>query len=109
VSQPQRGEVWWVDLGIAGKVRPAVAVSAGVTDEDYALVATIPHTTSDHPSRYAVRMQVAGLKDGAFNVQALAPLPLSKFVRRITVLNAAQMTMLDDAMRQWLRLGEVKA
>lgn len=24
MRNPERGEVWWVDLGIAGKVRPAV-------------------------------------------------------------------------------------
>ena len=28
MSDPLRGEVWWVDLGIAGKVRPMVVVSA---------------------------------------------------------------------------------
>jgi mRNA interferase MazF len=104
VSQPGRGEVWWVDLGIAGKVRPAVVISAPISDSDYALLATIPHTTSDHPSRYAVRVQVSGLKEGSFNVQALAPVPLSKFVRRITTLTESQMTTLDSAVRQWLQL-----
>ena len=48
MSDPQRGEVWWADLGIAGKVRPVVVVSASVAADDYALLATVPHTTSEH-------------------------------------------------------------
>ena len=104
MSQPLRGEVWWVDLGIAGKVRPAVVVSVSVSDTDYALLATVPHTTSDHPSQHHVRLRVAGLKDGAFNVQALAPVPLAKFMRRIAVLSREQLQILDLAVKRWLSL-----
>ena len=104
MSQPCRGEVWWVDLGIAGKVRPAVVFSAPLADSDYALIATIPHTTSEHASQYAVKFWVPGMKDGFFNVQALAPVPLAKFVRRITALTNEQMTALDTAVRRWLCL-----
>jgi len=104
MSQPERGEVWWVDLGIAGKVRPALVVSAPVAETDYALLATIPHTTSPHGSQFEVRMRVSGLKDGAFNVQGLAPLPLAKFVRRITTLGPDQLAMLDAAVKRWLCL-----
>ena len=105
MSQPQRGEVWWVDLGIAGKVRPAVVLSAPVSDTDYALLATVPHTTSDHPSQHHVRLRVAGLKDGALNVQALAPVPLAKFMRRISTLSHEQLQILDLAVKRWLCLG----
>jgi mRNA interferase MazF len=104
MSQPGRGEVWWVDLGIAGKVRPVVVMSAPVAADDYALLATVPHTTSDHPSQYAVPMKATGLKEGAFNVQGLAPVPLSKFMRRITTLTPEQMKALDAAVKRWLAL-----
>jgi mRNA interferase MazF len=104
MSDPQRGEVWWADLGMAGKVRPVVVVSAPVAVDDYALVATVPHTTSEHPSQYAAPLKVPGLKDGVFNVQGLAPVPLSKFVRRITTLTPEQMTVLDSAVKRWLCL-----
>jgi len=62
MSQPSRGEVWRVDLGIAGKVRPIVVISAMAEADDFALLATVPHTTSGHPSQYAVAMKVNGLK-----------------------------------------------
>jgi mRNA interferase MazF len=105
MSQPQRGEVWWVDMGMAGKVRPALVVSAPVGDMDYALLATVPHTTSEHESQFAVRLRVPGMKDGAFNIQGLAAVPLSKFVRRITTLNSESMATIDAAMKRWLCLG----
>ena len=42
MARPRRGEVWRVDLGLAGKVRPAVVVSANIGDNDYALIAVVP-------------------------------------------------------------------
>ena len=105
MSQPERGEVWWVDLGIAGKVRPAVVVSVPISDSDHALLATVPHTTSEHPSQHHVRLRVAGLKEGSFNVQALAPVPLAKFMRRISTLTQEQLQVLDLAVKRWLCLG----
>jgi mRNA interferase MazF len=105
MSQPSRGEVWWADLGIAGKVRPVVVISAPVAADDYALLATVPHTTSEHPSQYSVPMKATGLKEGAFNVQGLAPVPLSKSVRRITTLTPEQSQVLDTAVKRWLSLA----
>ena len=104
MRQPIRGELWWVDLGIAGKVRPVAVVSAAVASDDYALVATVPHTTSDHPSQYAVMLKAAGLKEGTFNVQGLAPIPLAKFLRPIGILSPQQMEVLDQAIKRWLCL-----
>jgi mRNA interferase MazF len=34
---PQRGEVWLVDLGFVAKVRPCTVVSVPATDQDRAL------------------------------------------------------------------------
>ena len=105
MSLPRRGEVWWADMGLAGKVRPVVVVSAEVSDDDYALLAMVPHTSSEHFSQYAISLKVAGLKEGAFNVQALGPLPLSKFIRRISALNPEQIKMLESAIKKWLSLS----
>jgi mRNA interferase MazF len=44
MKSPQRGEVWLVDLGMAAKVRPALAISVPVEDVDRALVTLVPHT-----------------------------------------------------------------
>jgi mRNA interferase MazF len=36
--QPERGEVWLADLGLAAKVRPVLVISVAYADADYALV-----------------------------------------------------------------------
>lgn len=43
---PRRGEVWLVDLGLGAKIRPCLVFGVPADDEDRALVAVIPHTTS---------------------------------------------------------------
>jgi len=42
----QRGEVWLIDFGLAGKTRPALVVSVACGDRDRALITVVPHTTS---------------------------------------------------------------
>jgi mRNA-degrading endonuclease toxin of MazEF toxin-antitoxin module len=43
---PQRGDVWLIDFGMAGKTRPALVVSVALGDQDRALITVVPHTTS---------------------------------------------------------------
>jgi mRNA interferase MazF len=105
MAQPRRGEVWRVDLGLAGKVRPAVVVSAYPGDADYALIAIVPHTTSVRGSAYEVKIAVSFLQVGAFNVQGLAPLPPVRFINRMGSLTDDQLTMIDEAIDRWLCLG----
>jgi hypothetical protein len=50
-------------------------------------------------------MKATGVKEGAFNVQGLAPVPLSKSVRRITTLTPEQSQVLDTAVKRWLSLA----
>jgi mRNA interferase MazF len=56
---PTRGEVWLFDLGMEGKVRPALVVSVPYRDEDRALVAIVPHTTSLRGSQFEMGVQTA--------------------------------------------------
>ena len=105
MARPQRGEVWRVDLGLAGKVRPAVVVSSYPADTDYALIAIVPHTTSARGSAYEVALTVPFLQPGVFNVQGLAPLPPVRFINRMGILNDTQMHQIDEAIDRWLCLG----
>jgi mRNA interferase MazF len=105
MAQPRRGEVWRVDLGLAGKVRPAVVVSAYPQEADYALIAVVPHTTSVRGSIYEVNLAISFLQAGAFNVQGLTPLPPVRFLNRMGNLTDDQMTQIEQAIDQWLCLG----
>ena len=71
MKSPQRGEVWLVDLGMAAKVRPALAISVAVEDIDRALVTLVPHTTSPRQSRFEVAVSVPFLRVGVFDAQNL--------------------------------------
>jgi len=46
MSNPERSEVWLVDLGYVAKVRPCLVISIPALDQDRALVTLVPHTTS---------------------------------------------------------------
>jgi len=105
MALPQRGEIWRVDLGLAGKVRPALVVSASLQDADYALIAVVPHTTSTRGAGYEVTLAAPFLQPGAFNVQGLAPLPPVRFLNRMGQLSDEQMHQIDDAIDRWLCLG----
>ena len=105
MAAPQRGEVWRVDLGLAGKVRPALVVSAYPGEKDYALIAVVPHTTSVRGAAYEVSLQVPFLLPGAFNIQGLAPLPPVRFINRLGVLTDVQLDQINAALDHWLCLG----
>jgi mRNA interferase MazF len=101
---PARGEVWLADLGIAAKVRPVLVISVAFSDTDYALLAVIPHTTSPRGAGFEVNLSVRGLKSGAFNVQGLFAVPISKLFRKIADLSPQQMTTVESAVNKWLGL-----
>lgn len=46
MTQPNRGEVWLVDLGLAAKVRLCLVLSIPYGEEDRSLVTAIVHKTS---------------------------------------------------------------
>jgi mRNA interferase MazF len=98
MAAPQRGEVWRVDLGLAGKVRPALVVSAHPEEKDYALIAIVPHTTSARGAAYEVVLDVPFLLRGAFNIQGLAPLPSVRFINRLGSLTDPQMERINEAL-----------
>ena len=71
----QRGEVWLIDFGLAGKARPALVVSVACGDRDRALITVVPHTTSLRGSPFEIAVRVPFLKPGAFLVQGVTTFP----------------------------------
>ena len=91
MKSPQRGEVWLVDLGMAAKIRPAVAISVPADDSDRALVTLVPHTTSPRSSRFEVAVGVAFLHAGGFDAQNLVTIPHAKLIRVLGRLSGVQL------------------
>jgi mRNA interferase MazF len=99
---PARGEVWLFDLGMEGKVRPALIVSVGYGDLDRALLTIVPHTTSLRGSPHEVAINVGFLKPGAFLVQNIATYPNVRAIRKLGALRSEQFDVVFSALLRWL-------
>jgi mRNA interferase MazF len=104
MANPNRGEVWLVDLGMAAKVRPCLALSIPALDQDRALVTVLAHTTSPRGSRFEVDVKARFLRPGVFDAQNLVTIPHAKLMRKLGTLSATQLTAVEDAVRLWLGL-----
>jgi len=99
---PHRGEVWLIDFGLAGKVRPALVVSTAFRDRDRALISVVPHTTSMRGSDFEVRLNVPFLKPGAFLVHGITTFPAAHVLRKVGILSAAQFDHVFEILLRWL-------
>ena len=98
-----RGEVWIVDLGMVAKIRPCLVLSIPSDDEnDRVLTILIPHTTSTRQSRFEITIRTPFLKEGAFDTQNIITIPSVKLVRRLGMLNADQLSEVEQSIKYWL-------
>ena len=104
MRNPDRGEVWVVDLGLAAKVRPCLILSVPPGDQDRALVTLVGHTTSPRGSDYEVAVKSRFLKAGVFDAQNLVTVPLAKLIRSVGKLPSDQLDLVENAVRRWLAL-----
>ena len=104
----QRGELWRVDLGYLGKVRPVLVVSIPFLDHERALCIVVPHTTSLRGTRFEVSVRHPVLSAGAFDVQQTAAVQAVKFIQRLGTLNAEQTAAVDRVLAQVLGLKLVE-
>jgi len=104
MPNPNRGEVWLVDLGYAAKVRPCFVLSISALDEDRALATLVAHTTSPRGSRFEVEVKVRFLRAGVFDVQNLVTIPHAKLIRKLGTLSPGQLSEVENMVRFWLGL-----
>jgi mRNA interferase MazF len=104
VANPERGEIWWADLGAAAKIRPVLVVSVPFGDRDYALLQVVPHTTQRRGSQFEVELPMRFLEGGVFNIQGMLAVPAAKFVKPIGMISPSQMQDIERAMKRWLGL-----
>jgi mRNA interferase MazF len=97
---PQPGEIWLADLGLAAKTRPVVIVSRQDPDPPRSLVLYVPLTTQRRNSPYEVPLPRLPFLDreSVANVQGLGSLPTVRLERRIGKLSAEVMERLKDAL-----------
>ena len=104
--RPAPGELYLVDLGVAGKVRPAVVVSRQDERMPRAIVVVAPLTTQYRGSSYEVSLGKLKFldKESWINVQGLTSLGQHTLGRRLGKLSPDQMDHLRSAIRYLLDL-----
>ena len=104
---PQPGEVWLADLGLAAKTRPVVIVSRYDPDPPRALILYVPLTTQNRQSPYEVPLPRIGFldRDSVANVQGLGSLPKARLERRLGKLPDEVMTKIKRALGFALDFG----
>ena len=101
--KPSRGDIWQVDMGIAGKVRPCLLLTDYPNDEDLALVTIIPHTTALRGNSWEITIEKPFLKSGVFHLQQVQSISLSKLMRRLGYLTQEEWGTIGARLA--LRLG----
>ena len=98
---PIPGELYLIDLGMVGKVRPAVVISREDSDAPRALAICAPLTTEFRGSDYEVPLGKLRFLDREswVNVQGLMSLGHEKLIRRLGRLPAPQMEQIKTAPR----------
>lgn len=100
---PKVGEVYMLDLGYEGKVRPVVIMSREDPQAPRALSVFVPLTKVSHGTRYEVPMpRVPWLKLQSYaNVQALGTAEHRELTDKRGRFEPAAMDRMRDALR-WL-------
>ena len=97
---PQPGEIWLADLGLAAKTRPVIIVSRRDPDPPRSLVLYVPLTTQRRDSPYEVPLPRLPFLDreSVANVQGLGSLPTVRLERKIGKLPNNVMERLKNAL-----------
>jgi len=100
------GEVWWVDFGLAAKVRPALILSEYPQDDELALLVVIPHTTAVRGNRWELDVPKPFLKKpGIFHLQQIQPISLARFEARLGMLSPDEFKRVKVTLIRLLNLG----
>ena len=97
------GEMWWVDFGLAAKVRPALILTPRPADDELDLVTVLLHTTALRGNRWELIIPKPFLKPGAFHLQQIQTISTVKLERRLGTLTAEEMNQVLEALGH--RLG----
>ena len=98
------GDVWMIDLGMVAKVRPCLLLTDYPADDELALVTVLPHTTALRGNRWELSIPKSFLKSGAFHLQQVQSVSLSRLERRLGVLTTEEWTTVQNRLADYLGL-----
>ena len=99
------GEAWWVDFGMAAKIRPALVLTTTPADDELDMVTLLLHTTTLRGNRWELSLPKPFLKPGAFHLQQIQSVSTIKLEQRMGTLTCEEMKVVLAALGN--RLGIV--
>jgi len=103
---PQRGEVWFVDLGMVGKPCHTLVLAAQ-TDARLALASVVLITKQFEDTTYEITLpRVQWLREQSYiNAQSIQPVKFTEFVRKAPgKFDARVISEVEAALKRWLKL-----
>jgi mRNA-degrading endonuclease toxin of MazEF toxin-antitoxin module len=105
---PKPGEVYWVDLGLKGKVRPLLIVSRQDDDAVRALCACVPLTTEIKGGKYEVPLPrvkfLPGNDRGVANAQGITAVEHFRLGKRAGEFYPEVLAQVRDTLAYLLEL-----
>ena len=93
-----------VDLGLVAKVRPCLLLTDWPADNELALITVLAHTRSLHGNPWEFTVPKPFLKEGAFHLQQINSVPTVKLERKLGELTPAEMAVIEQHLRDRLKL-----
>ena len=99
-----KGEVWQVDMGIAGKVRPCLLLTDYPADDELAMITVLPHTTALRGNRWEIAIAKPFLKAGAFHAQQIQSVTVAYLMRRLGALTQEEWSRVRAVLAERLSI-----
>jgi len=103
---PQPGEVWFVDMGMVAKQRPALVLAAQ-TDARLALASVVLITRQFEDTPYEVALpRVSWLPEQSYvNAQSIQPVKFTEFIRKAPgKFDPRVIGDIEAVLKKWLKL-----
>ena len=103
---PEPGDVWLADLGLAARARPVVIVSRKDSNPPRSLVTYVPLTTQNRGSQYEVKLpKLPFLREESFaNVQGIGSIATARLERQLGRLPEESLAQIKQALKFGLDL-----
>ena len=93
-----------IDLGMVAKVRPCLLLTDYPADDELALITVLPHTTALRGNRWELAIPKPFLKPGAFHLQQVHSVSVSRLERRLGLLTTEEWNTVQNRLTDYLSI-----
>jgi mRNA interferase MazF len=93
-----------IDLGMVAKVRPCLLLTDYPADDELALITVLPHTTALRGNRWELAIPKPFLKPGAFHLQQVQSVSVSRLERRLGLLTTEEWNTVQNRLTDYLSI-----